>query len=77
MVNDTPLGDLPPDPPFAGMTTGNHCRGSWLGPREVLDGCGKHRPPQGSDRRSVQPVALSLNRLTYPGPPFLSSLNKN
>jgi hypothetical protein len=34
-----------------------HCTGSWVGPRAGLDGCGKSRPPLGSDPRNVQPVA--------------------
>jgi len=24
--------------------TGTHCKGGWVGPRDLLDGCGKPRP---------------------------------
>jgi hypothetical protein len=44
---------LPP-----GKRPGTHCTGSWVGPRIGLDGCRKSGPPpQGSDPRTVQPVA--------------------
>ena len=31
--------------------------GGLVGPRAGLDGCGKYRPPPGTDPRTVQPVA--------------------
>jgi len=37
------------------------------GPQIGLDGCGKSRPPPGFDPLTVQPVAQSLYRLSYPG----------
>jgi hypothetical protein len=33
-----------------------HCTGGWVGPRTGLDRCGKSRPAQGFDPRTVQPV---------------------
>ena len=36
---------------------GTHRTGGWAGPRTDLDGCGKSRPPQGFDPRTVHPVA--------------------
>jgi hypothetical protein len=41
---------------------GIHCIGGWMGPRAVLDGCGKPRPHRDSIRSE------SLYRLSYPGP---------
>ena len=46
-----PGRSLPP-----GKTRYPSCR-SWLGPRAVLDRCGKFRHPPGIDPRTVQPVA--------------------
>ena len=34
-----------------------HNIGGWVGPRAVLDGCGKSSPPPGFDPRTVQSVA--------------------
>jgi hypothetical protein len=45
---------------------GTHCTGGWLGLRAGLDVCEKSRPPTGFDTRTVQPVAQSLYRLSYP-----------
>jgi hypothetical protein len=45
---------------------GTHCTGGWVGPRTGLDRCGKSRPPPGFDPWTVQPVAQSLYRLSYP-----------
>ena len=36
---------------------GTHCTGGWVGPRAVLDWCGKSQPRPGFDPRTVQPVA--------------------
>jgi hypothetical protein len=36
---------------------GTNCKGSWVGPRAGLNGCGKSRPPPGFDPHIVQPVA--------------------
>jgi len=36
---------------------GSHCTGGWVGRRARLDRCGKSRPPQGFDPRTIQPVA--------------------
>ena len=36
---------------------GTHYTGGWVSPRAGLAGCGKSRPPPGSDPRTVQPVA--------------------
>ena len=40
---------------------GIHCMGGWVVPRAGLDGCGKSRPTQGFDPRTVQPVASHYN----------------
>jgi hypothetical protein len=40
--------------------------GGWVGPTDSLDGCGKSRSPPGFDPRTVQLVAMSLYRLSYP-----------
>ena len=37
-----------------------------MGPRAILDGCGKSRPHQNSIPRTVQPRSESLYRLRYP-----------
>ena len=37
--------------------SGTHCAEDCVGPRAGLVGCGKSRPPTGSDPRTVQPVA--------------------
>ena len=39
-----------------GKRPGAHFTGGWVGPRAVLGGCGKSRPPLGFDPRTVQPV---------------------
>jgi len=44
---------------------GTHYTGGWVGPRAGLDGR-KISPPLGFDPRTVQPVAQSLYRLSYP-----------
>ena len=44
---------------------GTHCTGVWVGHRVGLDG-GEISSPQGFDPRTVQPVAQSLYRLSYP-----------
>ena len=44
---------------------GTHCTGSWVGPRAGLDRCENLAPP-GFDPRTVQPVAQSVYRLSYP-----------
>ena len=46
-------------------TPGTHCTGGWVGPRAGLDGR-KILPPLGFDPRTVQPIAQSLYRLSYP-----------
>ena len=51
VVNATPRPLYPREIP------GTPCIGGWVGPRAGLDGCGKSRPPPGSDPRTVQPVA--------------------
>ena len=38
MVNSTPRPLYPLERP------GSHGKGGWMGPRAVLDGCGKYRP---------------------------------
>ena len=40
--------------------------GGWVVPRASLDGCGKSRPKTGFDPRTVQPIAQSLYRMSYP-----------
>ena len=59
-----------PRPFYPREGPGTHCTRDWVGPRTVLDRCGKSRslPPTGirfSDRpaRSESPY-----RLSYPGP---------
>jgi len=39
-----------------GKRPGDHCVGSWVGPRAGLDGC-RESPLLGFDPRTVQPVA--------------------
>ena len=51
VVNATPRPLYPRERPAT------HCTGGWVGPRAVLDGWGKSRPPPGFDPRTVQPVA--------------------
>ena len=60
VVNVKPRPLYPPERP------GTHCTGSWVGPRAVLEGCGKSRHPPGFDPRTVQTVAQSLYRMSYP-----------
>ena len=36
---------------------GTHCTGGWVGPRAVMDRCGKSCPQLGFDPRTVQPIA--------------------
>ena len=45
---------------------GTHCTGGCVDPRAGLDRCGKCHLPRGFDPRTVQPVARSLYRLSYP-----------
>jgi hypothetical protein len=51
MFNATPRPLYPRERP------GTYCIGGWVGPRDGLDWCGKSRPQQGFDHRTVQPVA--------------------
>ena len=44
------------------------CIESWVGPRAVLDGFGKSRPPPGFDPRDRTSRSESLYRLSYPRP---------
>ena len=46
-----------PAAPYPREKLGTHCIGGWVGLRAGLDRCGKSRPPQGFDPRTVQPVA--------------------
>jgi len=46
-----------PRPLYPQERLGSHCIGDWVGLRAGLDGCGKSRPPQGFDPRTLQPVA--------------------
>jgi hypothetical protein len=43
-----------------------HSTGGRVGHRTSLDRCGKSHPPPGLDPRTVQPLAQSLYRLSYP-----------
>ena len=45
---------------------GTHCTEGWVGPTAGLNRCGKSRPQPRFDPRTVQPVAQSLYRLSYP-----------
>ena len=45
---------------------GTHFIGGWVGPRAGLDQCGKPRPPQGFDPRTVQPVASGYTDRAIP-----------
>ena len=47
-----------PRPLYLRGSPGTHCIGGWVGPRVVLDGCGKPRPSPGIDPRTVQPVQI-------------------
>jgi hypothetical protein len=51
VINATPRSLYPRE------RLGIHCIGGWVGPRAVLEGCGKSRPPPGFDHRTVQHVA--------------------
>jgi len=44
---------------------GTHYTGGWVGPRAGLDGCGKSRPPPGSDPQTAQPVASRSSTKSY------------
>ena len=46
-----------PRPLYPRERHGTHCIGGWVGPRAILDGCGKSRPLPGFDPRTVRPVA--------------------
>ena len=46
---------------------GTHCVVGWVGPRAVLDGCGKILPPPGLDPRTVHPVASRYTDCAIPG----------
>jgi len=54
---------LPP-----GKRPGTHCIGGWVGPRAVLDGCGKSRHPTGIRSPDRPARSESPYRLSYPGP---------
>jgi hypothetical protein len=41
-----------------------------VGPRAILDGCGKSRPPTGIRSLDRPARSESLYRLSYPGPPW-------
>jgi len=43
-------------PLYARERLGTQCIGGWVGPKARLGGCGKSRPPQGFDPRTVQPI---------------------
>jgi len=49
-----------------GKGPGTHCIGGWMGPRAVLDGCGKSRRPTGKRSRAVQPVASRYTDYAIP-----------
>ena len=51
---------------------GTHCTGGWVGPRAGLEGR-EISPPPGFDPRTIQPVAQSLYRLSYPAHLYLCS----
>ena len=53
---------------------GNHCIGSWVGPRVGLEGYGKSRPPPGLDPRIVQPVASRNTDYAIPAHSFISEV---
>ena len=47
--------------------TGTHCIGGWVGPKAVLDGCGKsHLPPPGIRSPDRPTRRESLYRLRQP-----------
>jgi len=56
-----------PRPLYPRERSGTHCIGGWVGPRTVLDGCGKSRP---TEIRSPDSPARSesLYQLRYSGP---------
>jgi len=58
-----------------GKRPGTHCTGSWEGPREGLDGCGKSRPPRKFDPRTVQPVASRYTDWAIPAHNVTVNLN--
>ena len=43
-----------------------HRTGGWVGPKAGLDGCGKSRPPLGSDPQTVQAVASRYTDYAIP-----------
>ena len=49
-----------------GKRPGTHFTGGWVGPRAVLDACGKSRPPPGFNPRTVQPVASRYTNWAIP-----------
>ena len=48
---------------------GTHCTGGWAGP-QGRSGRAENLTPPGFDPRTVQPVAQSLYRLSYPAHQF-------
>ena len=46
-----------PRPSYPRERAGTHYIGGWVGPRAILDWCGKSCFPPGFDPRTVQPVA--------------------
>ena len=57
-----------PRPLYPQEIPGTHCTGGWVGPRAVLDGCGKSRPPIGIRTPDCAARNESLYRLSYRGP---------
>ena len=45
---------------------GTHCTGGWVGPKAVLDGCGKILPPPGFDPPDRPTRSESQYKLRYP-----------
>jgi hypothetical protein len=44
-----------------GKKPGKYCTGSWMGPKNGLEGCGKFHPPPGFDPWTVLPVMSPYN----------------
>ena len=67
-----------PPPLYPREKPGIHCTEGWVGPRAILDGCGKSRPYRDSIPRAVQPVASRYTDCAIPAHPHsLSSQKKS
>jgi hypothetical protein len=65
---------------FPQERSGSYCVGGWVGPKAILEGCGKSPPPppRGFDPRTVHPVASRYTDCAVPAhyQIILSQINK-